>query len=262
MIGRITGWSHEARCAEDDKTVAITQCEIAMALGYPVAAASGNVSVKHDLFRATSADVDGEDGEEGGEGRLFPGPSFGSRFGMSKHRFFFVLWFMRFGSKSKDGKWSLMRPIVDMFNQARVVGFQPGWQICVDKSMSAWRGRGGKMAADGMPHVTKIMRKPKGVGGEFENSAGVATGVCLRLELADGKVDVGPTLLQAAVLCGTQHDTRACLSYIPAVYCKWGPTVRLGRTSGHLWGSLRSVFLVWYNSICYMRPVFLLAATE
>ena len=58
MIGRIADWSNEARCAEDDKTVVITQCEIVIALGYLVAAAAGNVSVKQDLFRATSADVD------------------------------------------------------------------------------------------------------------------------------------------------------------------------------------------------------------
>ena len=111
-----------------------------------------------------------------------------------------------------------------------------------------------------MPHVTKMKRKPKGVGGEFENSAGVVAGMCMRLEVAEGKVDVGPALLQASVLCGTQNDTMACLSYMPAVYCKGGPTVRLGRTSGHLRGSLRSGFVVWYNSICYMRPVFLLSA--
>jgi hypothetical protein len=206
MAEGIEGWSNEARCADAEgaKTKPITHCEIVMALGYLVAAASGNVSVKQDLFRATPADVDCEDGEEGEEDRLFPGPSFGSRFGMSKHRFFFVLRFMRFGSKSKDDKWSLVRPIVGTFNQARVDGFQSGWQICVGESMSAWRGRDGEMAADGMPHVTKMKRRPKGVGGEFENSADVATGVCLRLDLA--------TLLQAAVLCGTQHDTKACLS--------------------------------------------------
>jgi hypothetical protein len=98
MVGCITGWSNEARCAdaEDAKTKPITQCEIVMALGYLVAAASGNVSVKMELFRTTSADVDGEEGGEGEEDRLFPGPSFGSRFGMSKHRFFFVLRWMRF----------------------------------------------------------------------------------------------------------------------------------------------------------------------
>ena len=173
MIGRIADWSNEARCAEDDKTVAITQCGIAIAPGYLVAAASGNVSVKQDLFRATPADVDGEDGEEGEEDRLFPGPSFGSRSGMPKHRFFFAPRCMRLGSKSKDDKWSLVRPIVGTFNQARVDGFQPGWQICVGESMSAWRGRDGKMAADGMPHVTKLKRKPKGEGAEFENSADV-----------------------------------------------------------------------------------------
>ena len=114
---------------------------------------------------------------------------------MPKHRFFFAPRCMRLGSKSKDGKWSLVRPIVDTSNQARVEGFQPGWQICVGESMSAWRGRDGKMAADGMQHVTNIMRRPKGVGGEFGNSAGVAAGVCLRLELAESKVDVGPAIL-------------------------------------------------------------------
>ena len=42
MAGCITGWSNEARCAdaEDAKMKPITQCEIVMALGYLVAAAS------------------------------------------------------------------------------------------------------------------------------------------------------------------------------------------------------------------------------
>ena len=34
----------------------------------------------------------------------------------------------------------------------------------MDESISAWRGKDGNYCSDGMPHVTKIKRKPKGVG--------------------------------------------------------------------------------------------------
>jgi hypothetical protein len=37
--------------------------------------------------------------------------------------------------------------------------------------MSAWRGKDGNFCSNGMPHVTKIARKPKGVGAELKDAA-------------------------------------------------------------------------------------------
>ena len=41
----------------------------------------------------------------------------------------------------------------------------------MDESISAWRGKDGNYCSDGMPHVTKIKRKPKGVGAELKDAA-------------------------------------------------------------------------------------------
>jgi hypothetical protein len=53
--------------------------------------------------------------------------------------------------------------------------------------MSAWRGRDGKFDSAGMPHVTKIVRKPKGVGLEIRTLADGPTRIMLFLELQEGK---------------------------------------------------------------------------
>ena len=36
-----------------------------------------------------------------------------------------------------------------------------GVKLVVDESMSEWKGKDSRFGADGCPHVTKIMRKPK-----------------------------------------------------------------------------------------------------
>ena len=65
-------------------------------------------------------------------------------------------------------------------------GISPGWYLEVDESVSAWRGVDGK-CSDGMPHVTKIIRKPKGVGCEIKNIACALSKIMLRLEIGKGK---------------------------------------------------------------------------
>ena len=53
--------------------------------------------------------------------------------------------------------------------------------------MSSWRGKDGDFYSDGMPHVTRIDRKPKGVGCELKNSADAAdTKIILQLEIQEG----------------------------------------------------------------------------
>ena len=72
------------------------------------------------------------------------------------------------------------------FNKCQEEGYYPSWSICVDESMSAWRGKDGNFCSDGMPHVTKIARKPKGVGTELKDAADSETNIIIRLELQEG----------------------------------------------------------------------------
>ncbi|KAK7235989.1 hypothetical protein SO694_00062112 [Aureococcus anophagefferens] len=56
----------------------------------------------------------------------------------------------------------------------------------VDESMSAWKGLDAK-ADDGMAHVQKIARKPKGVGAEIMGVSDVETGILMQIELVEGR---------------------------------------------------------------------------
>ncbi len=53
--------------------------------------------------------------------------------------------------------------------------------------MSAWRGKDGAWHVDGLPHVTKIKAKPKGVGLMLNTSADAATRILLAVDMAEGK---------------------------------------------------------------------------
>ena len=68
--------------------------------------------------------------------------------------------------------------------------FYPSWQICVDESMSAWRGKDGNFCSDGLPHVSKIDRKPKGVGTELKDAADAESKVIILIEIQEGKEEM------------------------------------------------------------------------
>ena len=105
----------------------------------------------------------------------FPAPNFGLRFGISRNRLNDLLHYLRFcpadeytnkedkWSPVRRNKWSPVRRLIKGFNEQRAATFYPCWSICVDESMSAWWGKDGNYCSDGMPHDTKIERKPKGV---------------------------------------------------------------------------------------------------
>ena len=65
--------------------------------------------------------------------------------------------------------WSPIRSFIDAFNHTREEKIKPSRFLVVDECMSAWRGLDGKYSADGLPHVTKIRRKPEGVGAELKS---------------------------------------------------------------------------------------------
>lgn len=54
--------------------------------------------------------------------------------------------------------------------------------------MSSWKGLDGQWAAEGMPHVTKIQRKPEGVGAEMKAMACGESGVLMSLDIMEGKL--------------------------------------------------------------------------
>ena len=77
---------------------------------------------------------------------------------------------------------------------------QPGSTLTVDESMSGWRGRSLVVADEdeegqelhvGLPHTTKIARKPVGVGLEIRNICCATTGILMGLELQKGKGHMG-----------------------------------------------------------------------
>ena len=122
------------------------------------------------------------------EDGLFPAPRFGERYGLSRNRVEILLRYLSFCPEDENNsdKWSSVRRLIEYFNQRRVEKFYPGWQLCVDESVSSWRGKDGDFCSDGMPHVTRIDRKPKGVGCELKNSADADTKIILQLEIQEG----------------------------------------------------------------------------
>ncbi len=65
----------------------------------------------------------------------------------------------------------------------------PGVHVVVDESFSMWEGKDGRFRVDGLPHVSKIPRKPRGIGIQFKNMADGQTGIMLKLEIVKGKVE-------------------------------------------------------------------------
>ena len=122
------------------------------------------------------------------EDGLFPAPRFGERYGLSRNHFEILLRCLSFCPEDENNsdKWSSVRRLIECFNQRRVEKFYPGWQLCVDESVSSWRGKDGDFCSDGMPHVTRIDRKPKGVGCELKNSADADKKIILQLEIQEG----------------------------------------------------------------------------
>ena len=84
-----------------------------------------------------------------------------------------------------------VQPLVDAFNDCRVQRVIPGYKLVVDESMSEWRGKDQRYGAkSGCPHVTKIIRKPKGVGMEIKNLACCDSGIMMALEIMAGKEEM------------------------------------------------------------------------
>ena len=89
-----------------------------------------------------------------------------------------------------DDSWLSIRCAVDSFNTNCRGGISPCVTLCADKSMGSWRGLAANVddAVVGLPHVTKIARKPEGVGTESRTLSCGETKILLQLEIQEGKV--------------------------------------------------------------------------
>eukprot|EP00731_Ephydatia_muelleri_P003545 Em0001g3545a len=121
---------------------------------------------------------------DGESGRIFLPPAFGTRFGMGIRRFEDILRCLSFGDEDCNDPWSPIRPFMDALNNRRQQVINPSHMIVEDELMSSWISRKQDRTADGIPHRTKIIRKPKGVGTEIKC---VADGLVVCIEICEGK---------------------------------------------------------------------------
>ncbi|KAL5488763.1 hypothetical protein EMCRGX_G017752 [Ephydatia muelleri] len=124
---------------------------------------------------------------DGESGRIFQPPAFGTRFGMGIRRFEDILRCLSFGDEDCNDPWSPIRPFMDALNNRRQQVINPSHMIVEDELMSSWISRKQDRTADGIPHLTKIIRKPKGVGTEIKCVADGLVGIMLRIEICEGK---------------------------------------------------------------------------
>ncbi len=86
--------------------------------------------------------------------------------------------------------WFPVREFISIFNSHNVKVVRPGTYLCIDESMCSWRGREAQYSGyAGLPHVTKIPRKPEGVGLELKTLACSATGMLIQMEIMEGKIE-------------------------------------------------------------------------
>ncbi|KAL5500807.1 hypothetical protein EMCRGX_G012412 [Ephydatia muelleri] len=114
-------------------------------------------------------------------------PAFGTRFGMGIRRFENILRCLSFGDEDCNDPWSPIRPFMDALNNRRQQVINPSHMIVEDELMSSWISRKQDRTADGIPHLTKIIRKPKGVGTEIKCVSDGLVGIMLRIEICEGK---------------------------------------------------------------------------
>ena len=78
--------------------------------------------------------------------------------------------------------WDAVRGLISAFNTTRMQNVKPGTEVVVDESMGKWIPMF-EGTPEGVPHLTKIIRKPCGVGIEYKDVADVNTGIILFLEI-------------------------------------------------------------------------------
>ncbi|KAF4136960.1 Transposase IS4, partial [Phytophthora infestans] len=114
--------------------------------------------------------------------------NFGQLYGMTCRTFQNIQSALRFALSQApaDDPWQAVRLLINSFNEQRKRVISPGAVLCVDECMSSWQGREEKYTHDGIPHLTKIQRKPEGVGAELKSIGDGDTGILLGLDIMEG----------------------------------------------------------------------------
>ncbi len=104
---------------------------------------------------------------------VLSGGRYESRFKMTTRRFELLSSCFRLrvdpDEANAGDKWFMIRQFVDAFNKLRKEVVTPGQFLTADECMSAFRSESGEYKADGIPHLTKIAKKPEGVGLELKS---------------------------------------------------------------------------------------------
>lgn len=90
------------------------------------------------------------------------------------------------GRQGNQDMWYEVRELIHEFNSNMEKSFYPGKFLTVDEIMSAWKGLSCQFTAMGIPHLTKIIRKPEGVGAEMKAVACGESGIILKVDLMEG----------------------------------------------------------------------------
>lgn len=128
---------------------------------------------------------------KGSMGRsVFTERNYGTKFDMSRKRFENIRACLRFTTKAGEGEeradpW---RPIRLFFNLNRNTRIRPGRFLTVDEIMSFWLGADRQFSAYGVPHLTKIARKPRGIGAELKVICDGESNIMLRLKICEERV--------------------------------------------------------------------------
>lgn len=114
-----------------------------------------------------------------------------SRFGMSFTRFKALSDCLRLdqfveGAIGQD-PYKPIRSFVEGFNERRVAVVIPGRDIVVDECMSTWKGIESIFSHESFIHITKLKRKPRGIGIESKCAADGSSCIMLQLEVQEGK---------------------------------------------------------------------------
>ena len=122
---------------------------------------------------------------------------YGQRFGMNRNRFmqikqYFSLRVPQNISEDRESydEFYLVRNLITKFNDNMMRILKCGRRLTVDEIMMAWEGMTSKYAAEGCPGVTKITRKPKGIGIELKATGDSETRLIVWLEIREGAAAV------------------------------------------------------------------------
>ncbi|EKX49178.1 hypothetical protein GUITHDRAFT_48120, partial [Guillardia theta CCMP2712] len=117
-----------------------------------------------------------------------PPVDLGKRFGVSRCRFEQWRKHIKFAppyAYITDNAFNCIRPLIHAFNANRLQTIRPGSELILDESMGKWIPVA-EDVDDGIPFLTKIARKPQGIGSEYKNIAECTYGIMLQLELQEG----------------------------------------------------------------------------